>query len=406
MKKVLVLLLLFIVACSGSSEETAVEDTTTTTIQDTTTTIIPPAPTVDFNIVEIYNTNIGSESELCSDATEIDTTSEKCLRQYRDNLETVFSFDESLYTYITELNTYLESYPSAMTEEYTVLFEFLNNQYRDVPETYGLVLDKYFERFGGVPIVNIIRDLNSIESGCSLTTKIESTENISNLQLTYTNEFKEEVVLNFDEFNTEIDNFINLYNGNFQLTNAIATNYLDEQFSLSLVDSFEITNALPRITKIEVLNSTPDIAREEFVTIRIDYIKSNRYDYFDEIGLVLFTPENKNSSNLSANFFTNSKSSFVQGGEINRKEGYVLLNLIFSDTRIPKNDLWSTTIPLGPYSKTYYVGHVSFYVGGVHIFSHQNWNFEVFKELETACGIKDNIKSTIVFVNNEINVNP
>ena len=36
-----------------------------------------------------------------------------------------------------------------MTEEYTALFEFLNTQYRDVPETYGLVLDKYFEGLEG-----------------------------------------------------------------------------------------------------------------------------------------------------------------------------------------------------------------------------------------------------------------
>ena len=57
-----------------------------------------------------------------------------------------------------------------------------------------------------------------------------------------------------------------------------------------------------------MLNSTPDIASEEFVTIRIDYIKSNRYDYFDEIGLVLFTPENKNASNLSANFLLTVKA--------------------------------------------------------------------------------------------------
>ena len=97
MKKGLVFTLLFIVACGGSSEQTVVEDTTTTTVQDTTTTTIPPAPTVDFNIVEIYNKNIGSESDLCSDATDIETTSEECLRQYRDNLETVFSFDKSLY---------------------------------------------------------------------------------------------------------------------------------------------------------------------------------------------------------------------------------------------------------------------------------------------------------------------
>ena len=83
MKKVLVLLFLSIVACGGTSEETVVEDTTTTTVQDSTTTTIPPAPVVDFDIVEIYNKNIGSESELCSDANEIDTTSEECLRQYR-----------------------------------------------------------------------------------------------------------------------------------------------------------------------------------------------------------------------------------------------------------------------------------------------------------------------------------
>ena len=70
MKKVLTLFLLLIVSCGGSSEETTVQDTTTTT------TTIPPSPTVDFNIVDIYNKNIGSESELCTDATEIETTSE------------------------------------------------------------------------------------------------------------------------------------------------------------------------------------------------------------------------------------------------------------------------------------------------------------------------------------------
>ena len=95
MKKVLFFLILLVVACGGSSEEIVVEDTTTTTI--------PSAPTVDFNIVEIYNTKLGTD--LCSDAEEIDTTSEKCLRQYRDNLELVFSYAENLETYTTELNT-------------------------------------------------------------------------------------------------------------------------------------------------------------------------------------------------------------------------------------------------------------------------------------------------------------
>ena len=176
----LVLLLLFIATCGGTSEETAANDTTTTTVQDSTTTTIPPAPTVDFNIVDIYNKNIGSESELCSDAKEIDTTSEECLRQYKDNLETVFSFDKSLYTYITELNTYLEAYPSAMTEEYSALFEFLNNQYRDVPETYGLVLDKYFKRFGGVPTISlpIFSNPENLSVNCTVDGKFDYSENL------------------------------------------------------------------------------------------------------------------------------------------------------------------------------------------------------------------------------------
>ena len=52
-----------------------------TTEQDSN---IPPLPTVSFDIIEIYETKLGTE--LCSDATEIDSTTEECLRQYRDNL--------------------------------------------------------------------------------------------------------------------------------------------------------------------------------------------------------------------------------------------------------------------------------------------------------------------------------
>jgi len=58
-----------------------IEDSLTTE-QDSN---IPPLPTVSFNIIEIYEVKLGAE--LCSDATEIDVTSEECLRQYRDNLE-------------------------------------------------------------------------------------------------------------------------------------------------------------------------------------------------------------------------------------------------------------------------------------------------------------------------------
>ena len=83
-------MLLLVVACGGSSEETVAEDTTTTTVEDTTTTTvdttttIPPAPTSDINYIELYNSKLGTE--LCSDAKEIDTTSEECLRQYKENL--------------------------------------------------------------------------------------------------------------------------------------------------------------------------------------------------------------------------------------------------------------------------------------------------------------------------------
>ena len=102
MKKVLVLLLLFIVVCGGSSEETvaedttttSVQDTTTTTVQDTTTTTIPPAPTSDINYIELYNTKLGTE--LCSDAKEIDTTTEECLRQYKENLNYLITLQNEI----------------------------------------------------------------------------------------------------------------------------------------------------------------------------------------------------------------------------------------------------------------------------------------------------------------------
>ena len=256
MKKGLVFTLLFIVACGGSSEQTVVEDTTTTTVQDTTTTTIPPAPTVDFNIVDIYNKNIGSESELCSDATEIDTTSEKCLRQYRDNLETVFSFDKSLYKYITELNTYLEAYPSAMTEEYSALFEFLNTQYRDVPETYGLVLDKYFERFGGVPLLNSVSINSDLWNECPADIEIQGTENIKSGYLIYTNKIGEKIEIPLEGAQNYFTKKLNVMGGEFIFTSSKLINYLDEEFEniISPVDSIYVNHWGAYFTKVEILN--------------------------------------------------------------------------------------------------------------------------------------------------------
>ena len=104
MKKVLVLLLLLMLACGGSSEETVAEDTTTTTVEDTTTTTIPPAPTSDINYIQLYNTKLGTE--LCSDAKEVDTTSEECLRQYKENLNYLITLQNEIGGFATDLIAY------------------------------------------------------------------------------------------------------------------------------------------------------------------------------------------------------------------------------------------------------------------------------------------------------------
>ena len=107
---------------------------------------IPPLPTVSFDIIEIYETKLGVE--LCSDATEIDSTTEECLRQYRDNLEFVFSYAEDLRMYMDDLNDYFANYPSAFTEEFRNLFAFVNEKFSTVPQNYGIVASKYQQRFG------------------------------------------------------------------------------------------------------------------------------------------------------------------------------------------------------------------------------------------------------------------
>ena len=270
MKKVLVLLFLSIVACGGTSEETVVEDTTTTTVQDSTTTTIPPAPVVDFDIVEIYNKNIGSESELCSDANEIDTTSEECLRQYRDNLETVFSFDKSLYTYINELNTYLESYPSAMTEEYKNLFQFIDDEYQGVPETYGLVLDKYFERFGGVPELVNLSISEELSVGCPAEFNYSYTENLKSGHLIFKNNSNEKIVINIDKGNTS--STIDMVNsgGEFKFAEGSVVNFEDEEFQIYLDTNFIVSTSSFRFVKFEFDKTNIKYGEEFNLTIQYE----------------------------------------------------------------------------------------------------------------------------------------
>ena len=109
---------------------------------------IPPLPTVSFDIVEIYETKL--VVELCSDATEIDSTTEECLRQYRDNLEFVFGYAEELRIYMDDLNEYFANYPSTFTEEFRDLYAFVNDKFSFVPQNYGIVASKYQERFGNI----------------------------------------------------------------------------------------------------------------------------------------------------------------------------------------------------------------------------------------------------------------
>ena len=98
MKKFIIFLLLLSMCGDTSTSEVEPIPESNEVIEDSLITEqesnIPPLPTVSFDIIEIYETKLGTE--LCSDATEIDSTTEECLRQYRDNLEFVFSYAEDL----------------------------------------------------------------------------------------------------------------------------------------------------------------------------------------------------------------------------------------------------------------------------------------------------------------------
>ena len=137
--------------CGGTSTPEESLQPTINENQNTTPEVsqeesIPPIPSVNFDIIDIYNSKL--VNELCSDAQDIDSTSEECLRQYRDNLEFVFSYANELEQYMNDLNSYFQNYPEAFTEEYRNLFAFINNEYANVPQMYGTVGMTYQERFG------------------------------------------------------------------------------------------------------------------------------------------------------------------------------------------------------------------------------------------------------------------
>jgi hypothetical protein len=150
MKKFIIFLLLLSMCGDTSTSEVESIPESNEIIEDSSTakqdSNIPPLPTVNFDIIEIYETKLGAE--LCSDATEIDSTTEECLRQYRDNLEFVFAYAEDLRVYMDDLNDYFAKYPSAFTEEFRDLFAFVSEKFSTVPKNYGIVTSTYQQRFG------------------------------------------------------------------------------------------------------------------------------------------------------------------------------------------------------------------------------------------------------------------
>ena len=254
MKKVPILLLLFIVACGGASEETVVEDTTTTTVQDTTTTTIPPAPTSDTNYIEIYNSKLGTE--LCSDAKEIDTTSEECLRQYKENLNYLITLQNEIGDFGSDLIAYYETYPELINQEYEEYINFVENEYSQVFTAANNVENKYIERFGGVPLLNSVSINSDLWNECPADIEIQGTENIKSGYLIYTNKIGEKIEIPFEGAQNYFTKKLNVMGGEFIFTSSKLINYLDEEFEniISPVDSIYVNHWGAYFTKVEILN--------------------------------------------------------------------------------------------------------------------------------------------------------
>ena len=254
MKKALILLLLLVVACGGASEETVVEDTTTTTVQDTTTTTIPPAPTSDTNYIEIYNSKLGTE--LCSDAKEIDTTSEECLRQYKENLNYLITLQNEIGDFGSDLIAYYETYPELINQEYEEYINFVENEYPQVFTAANNVENKYIERFGGVPLLNSVSINSDLWNECPADIEIQGTENIKSGYLIYTNKIGEKIEIPLEGAQNYFTKKLNVMGGEFIFTSSKLINYLDEEFEniISPVDSIYVNHWGAYFTKVEILN--------------------------------------------------------------------------------------------------------------------------------------------------------
>ena len=249
MKKVLILLLLLLVACGGSSEETAVNDTTTTTVQDTTTTTIPPLPTIGFDIIENYNLKL--VDELCLGSESIDTVTESCLKQYREDLEWLTRYNDQIQEYVNELNQYFEQYPEQLTEEYSSYLSFVKNEYSAVFTDYEIVSDKYIERFGGTPnLTSILFTESNLISWCPADFAFQTNESFKTGTITFKNQLNEYISMTIDQ---NVTKTLNVTGGLFQIENIEAENYLGEKFVLDGSDfntQFTVQNFAPMITTV------------------------------------------------------------------------------------------------------------------------------------------------------------
>jgi len=249
MKKVLILLLILLGACGGSSEETSVEDTTITTVQDTTTTTIPPVPTIGFDIIENYNLKL--VDELCLGSESIDTVTESCLKQYREDLEWLTRYNDQIQEYVNELNQYFEQYPEQLTEEYSSYLSFVKNEYSAVFTDYEIVSDKYIERFGGTPnLTSILFTESNLISWCPADFAFQTNESFKTGTITFKNQLNEYISMTIDQ---NVTKTLNVTGGLFQIENIAAENYLGEKFVLDGSDfntQFTVQNFAPMITTI------------------------------------------------------------------------------------------------------------------------------------------------------------
>jgi len=253
MKKCLVFTLLFIVACGGSSEETVVEDTTTTTVQDTTTTTIPPAPTSEINYLELYNSKLGTE--LCSDVKALDTTSEECLTQYKENLNYLITLQNEIGDFATDLIAYYETYPELVNQEYEDYINFVENEYSQIFLKFSDVENKYIERFGGVPKLLNFLPIGMTLAFCNGEFNIEVTENLKYGEFNFKNDTGEKFIFKLSQFG-DVEKVVNLQNGVFTLDTLYFENFLGEVFELknnNLDFSFTVTNISPVLENITLI---------------------------------------------------------------------------------------------------------------------------------------------------------